>query len=80
MKFFIGTVECEITLITRDESKTWIGLLVNSEVRCIDCVICFTQKSRFIYHSTAMHPEGYRSILLLRAIDYILQNDILKEL
>lgn len=80
MKFIIGTVECEITLITRIHTTTWIGLLINSDVRCVDCVICFTEKSRFVYLADGMHPAGYRNILLLRAIDYILLHDILVSL
>ena len=59
MELNVSSVPVEVTLITRVDGKTWVGILIDMEIRTFEAVVCFTKTHTYHYFSYGSQKEGW---------------------
>jgi len=73
MKLCVDRHDVEVTLISRDKERTWIGILIDLDIRTIETVVCF--KGIHVYHYFAYGCQNlaYEGVLY-KSVIKILRN------
>ena len=80
MELRIFDHDVDITLITKSDNKTWIGILIDCDIRTIETVCCFTPHQVFHYYAYGCQRMVFGPSLYHQIIKYIKENNILEEL
>jgi hypothetical protein len=74
LNFTINNHEVTLSLISRNEDKIWVGILIDLDIRTIESVVCFTHGK--IHH---YYAYGVQSLVFGPGIYHIVIRHIQSE-
>jgi len=80
LRFISLGYDVELTFLFQKGENIWIGIIIDTDIRCIDAVACFGKNKIFSYFSYGSESIAYNTTVYWSVLKSINKNKLLEEL
>ncbi len=68
MNLSVNNHDVTVTLISRDKDRTWVGILIDLDIRTVESVVCFVGKHAHHYFAYGCQNLAYEAAVYYSVI------------